>query len=686
MSFVEKVDASIESSYKSNGNLYDTPLNTGGVDVFVSGTVLTFTFTNVDNIFGGGGFGVGASGSNAVQIEKDVTVENFINLGNLCGGGGAGGTGNYISKGGAGGGGGGSTATQYPGGDGGNGLQIAGNPGYQSSGGGGGFGADGGPNAYDGPNPYGLGSLAGGGGGSGGNAGSYGSSISGLAEGSGFGVGGGGGAGGGRAAQGAPSGGSAAGGGGGGGSGGGIPSWNVDSCGGSGGYGIYNIGKITTLENQQGIGLGLGALFYAGNLPTNYNIIIQSDDSFGQLFYTGSANVSSIRYNTPSIPIPGTLDKFDISTSSSESLNGPYDAVLVNIIPTINSGTYRGGNWYLQIVPAGTTNCKGNIVTIGGIEYDSYDLIFGSKPISYTLSLISLVPNRGEQGQTIKVNFETSIPGLSQTDPATIIFGTSSVTGSIDFINYDTTTGVGTGFASGIIPIGSGTSSVSLIINKVSSTNSLDFTYVTFVTYSEQLTFTGKNGITDSNGNLFVFSDISFNIGTPITDFTVTVNNDLSYNSVFSFIATDPTDKTTLKSVQLQVTNNSNTYNLIYDPYLKDDSQTLVYWKNSGSPIPVPTYYGDFYIDGTNPWYFTSTPPTTPPDESNTITYNSTDNFISASSTTSSNSVNENIGTLGMVGAASAFESGITPTTNDTYYASVAWCFFSLYKVTGEFK
>ena len=38
-----------------------------------------------------------------------------------------------------------------------------------------------------------------------------------------------------------------------------------------------------------------------------------------------------------------------------------------------------------------------------------------------------------------------------------------------------------------------------------------------------------------------------------------------------------------------------------------------------------------------------------------------------------------------MCGASNAFIKGITPDQNDTYYGSVAWCFYSLYNLTQGF-
>lgn len=330
-------------------DLINTNLDNGGINIKAS----IDSFTNNKIIFGGGGSS-NNSGTNALEIDSGKTITSLINLESFCGGGG-GGAGGKGGKGGAGGGGGGTSGrngdadnvgSNTYGGYGGNGNgetgggRVGTNGNYASMGGGYGFNSN--PDF----------NKAGGRGGQGYNIGDLPNTYSG---GNGQGTGGGGGGGGGK-------GGFNGGGGSGGGSG--------DGGGKNGGYSIFNNGIITTLKNAQGIGKGLGALFYAGILPVNYKIIISSNTSFGQLFYTGWANLSN---NTP---ISGSLSNFDIFTDVNSSISsGSYDAVLVNVTSTNTSGTLPDGRtWNLQYVAPNTNNCKGNKVNIGGVNYGSYDL------------------------------------------------------------------------------------------------------------------------------------------------------------------------------------------------------------------------------------------------------------------------------------------------------------------------
>ena len=107
-----------------------------------------------------------------------------------------------------------------------------------------------------------------------------------------------------------------------------------------GSIGIYNGGAITTLNNAQG-GDGLTpattALTYGGNLPTNYNIIINSATHYGQLATDGTTS---------------TQTTFGIDAGSNVT-NRLYSHVLSGVASTIASvnlnttGTYDNMTWTL---------------------------------------------------------------------------------------------------------------------------------------------------------------------------------------------------------------------------------------------------------------------------------------------------------------------------------------------------
>jgi len=96
--------------------------------------------------------------------------------------------------------------------------------------------------------------------------------------------------------------------------------------------GLHNSGTLTTLNNLQG--KAGSALTFSGTLPTNYNIIINSQSNFGMLqASTATGNMT-----------------FDVYTGSSVSA-GTYSSVLSGIKAsnlTTTSGTFSGYPWVLN--------------------------------------------------------------------------------------------------------------------------------------------------------------------------------------------------------------------------------------------------------------------------------------------------------------------------------------------------
>ena len=99
-------------------------------------------------------------------------------------------------------------------------------------------------------------------------------------------------------------------------------------------YGIRNIGSITTLNNLQGAGNANGALTYKGNLPTQYNVIINSSTVFGKLAVT-AINTDVMTFD---IHPTSTVD----SNTYADVLSGVPAANL-----TVTSGTFGSQAWQL---------------------------------------------------------------------------------------------------------------------------------------------------------------------------------------------------------------------------------------------------------------------------------------------------------------------------------------------------
>ncbi|AWW46239.1 hypothetical protein DPM18_05110 [Polynucleobacter paneuropaeus] len=110
---------------------------------------------------------------------------------------------------------------------------------------------------------------------------------------------------------------------------------------------ILNTGTITTLNNLNG---GV-ALTYTGNVPLNYNIIINSPTSYGMMAVTSGT---------------GTFT-FGIYTGSTVR-NGAYTSVLSGIGSSNLSaltGTYGSANWALTPEAACTNNCIYDLIISG---------------------------------------------------------------------------------------------------------------------------------------------------------------------------------------------------------------------------------------------------------------------------------------------------------------------------------
>ena len=139
------------------------------------------------------------------------------------------------------------------------------------------------------------------------------------------------------------------------------------------GFGILNVpadywefgdpavtGTITTLNNSQGAGNVAGALTFAGTLPTNYNIMINSPSNYGQLDVASENSWGTT-----------TFGIYNGGSSSQGVSAGNYLAVLQGLPSgglNNTSGTYGTQKWTLTEQATGTydlsvigcsLNCQG---------------------------------------------------------------------------------------------------------------------------------------------------------------------------------------------------------------------------------------------------------------------------------------------------------------------------------------
>ena len=90
-------------------------------------------------------------------------------------------------------------------------------------------------------------------------------------------------------------------------------------------YGIYNAGTITTLNNLQGA--SSSALTYYGQLPVNYNVIVNSTSDFGKITFSSSSgstnfgvhSTSTLESNTTYSSVLSGLNSSEIASGTSGS-------------------------------------------------------------------------------------------------------------------------------------------------------------------------------------------------------------------------------------------------------------------------------------------------------------------------------------------------------------------------------
>jgi hypothetical protein len=180
----------------------------------------------------------------------------------------------------------------------------------------------------------------------------------------------------------------------------------------AGQYGILNSGTINTLSNAQG-GNGTSpattALTYQGNLPTNYNIIINSATHYGQLAVTNPS---------------GTITNFGISGSPLITARIYSEVLIGSAEPTgVKSGTYDNMSWELVSAGAGV-----------------YDLTFtGASLIGTQHSLVNtvnaLAPVYALQNSVLSDSFDYDCPVFGQNNVCVSTGGRNTAVSNANGLN-----------------------------------------------------------------------------------------------------------------------------------------------------------------------------------------------------------------------------------------------------------
>ena len=145
-------------------------------------------------------------------------------------------------------------------------------------------------------------------------------------------------------------------------------------------FGNSNSGTITTLNNSQGVGNAAGALTLTGALPLNYNIIINSPTSYGQLSVSGVSGAMNFGISSSSIVASTTYADVLQGFSSLSSYTGSFGGYSYNLVADTSFG--HSGDWNLVFGSGGggaAPEIDGALIPQVGFLFAGMFLMFGRK-------------------------------------------------------------------------------------------------------------------------------------------------------------------------------------------------------------------------------------------------------------------------------------------------------------------
>lgn len=186
-------------------------------------------------------------------------------------------------------------------------------------------------------------------------------------------------------------------------------------------------GLLQTFNNLQGAGHANGAVTYTGELPTSYNIIINSPGTYGKL--SGAGVTGSMGFG-----IYGT------STVALGSYTGALSGLTASNLSGATSGSFGGLNWVLSLA-AGSTTLWDLIFSAG-----SANMTAGN---SYTLANVGGSANPVFDGGTLTLlaganstqAFTLNASGGTFTSPGN---GSAQLSGPVSGVGGLTVNGTGT--------------------------------------------------------------------------------------------------------------------------------------------------------------------------------------------------------------------------------------------------
>ena len=145
--------------------------------------------------------------------------------------------------------------------------------------------------------------------------------------------------------------------------------------------GIQNYDSIVTLNNLQNANnlAGAGALSYSGVLPSNYNIIINSTTSYGQLAVTsGNGNMAFGIYGGALVTYINSSGTDSQIAASIVTNNTKYANVLQGFVGTLSGLTIANSFFTITGAKGSYGGYSYALAQNGSSEFGNWDLIFGS--------------------------------------------------------------------------------------------------------------------------------------------------------------------------------------------------------------------------------------------------------------------------------------------------------------------
>jgi autotransporter-associated beta strand protein len=230
-----------------------------------------------------------------------------------------------------------------------------------------------------------------------------------------------------------------------------------------GAYGVRNAGLISILNNAQGgnsTSPVTTALTYTGRLPTNYNIIINSANHYGQLAVTNGTGTTTFGISSLS-----TTNSSILNTTLVSVLSGVASSVLLNTSGASNGYTFvltetvsGSGIWNLLITAFSVSTTSGGGTSVSNIT-SGMSVGLASVGASPVLSGGTLVLSSGDSSSTaFSVTSGSTIQ--SPTSGSATLSGVFSGAGSLTFTGSGTTVLSGANTYSGGTTVSGGTLSV----------------------------------------------------------------------------------------------------------------------------------------------------------------------------------------------------------------------------------